>query len=82
MRWSPIHTTRFWQENFIHFNDQDNLKLIKVLVDILDMDVKEEKARITVAIALFDLGEFAKYFNYGRSYLDKLLVKPKIYKLM
>ena len=51
-------------------------------MDILDMDVKEEKARITVAIALFDLGEFAKYFNYGRSYLDKLLVKPKIYKLM
>lgn len=82
LRWSPIHTTRFWQENFIHFNDKDNLDLIKVLVDILDMDVKEEKARITVAIALFDLGEFAKYFNYGRSYLDKLLVKPKIYKLM
>ena len=33
-------------------------------------------------MALFDLGEFAKYFNYGRSYLDKLGLKPKIYKLM
>jgi len=49
---------------------------------MLDQNPAEERCAITIAIALFDLGEFAKYFNYGRSYLDKLMVKPKIYKLM
>ncbi len=46
------------------------------------MDEGEKHNDRTIAVALFDLGEFAKYFNYGRSYLDKLAVKPKIYKLM
>jgi V-type H+-transporting ATPase subunit H len=53
-----------------------------VLVSLLDIDSTTERGAITVAIALFDIGEFAKYFNYGRQYLDKLMVKPKIYKLM
>lgn len=82
LRWSPIHTTRFWQENFIQFNDKDNLDLIKILVEMLDQNPNDENSAITIAIALFDLGEFAKYFSYGRVFLDKLMIKPKIYKLM
>lgn len=81
LRWGPVHTERFWQENFIHFNDKDNLILIKELVDIIDKEDPVHHER-TLAVALFDLGEFAKYFNYGRSYLDKLALKPKIYNLM
>lgn len=32
LRWGPVHTERFWQENFIHFHEKDNLDLIKDLM--------------------------------------------------
>jgi V-type H+-transporting ATPase subunit H len=34
------------------------------------------------AIACFDLGEFARFFPYGRQYLDTLNLKEKIITLM
>lgn len=77
LRWGPVHTERFWQENFIHFHDKDNLDLIKDLVGLLE--VENER---TVAVALYDLGEFAKYFPFGRSFLDNLGIKPTIYEVM
>lgn len=77
LRWGPVHTERFWQENFIHFHDKDNLDLIKDLVGLLEMENER-----TVAVALYDLGEFAKYFPFGRTYLDNLGIKPTIYEVM
>jgi V-type H+-transporting ATPase subunit H len=77
LRWGPVHTERFWQENFIHFHDKDNLDLIKDLMGLLEMDNER-----TVAVALYDLGEFAKYFPFGRSYLDNIGIKPVIYDVM
>lgn len=77
LRWGPVHTERFWQENFIHFHDKDNLDLIKELVELLN--VENER---TIAVALYDLGEFAKYFPFGRSYLDNLGIKQVIYDVM
>ena len=47
LRWGPVHTTRFWQENYIHFNDKDNLDLIKILVSFLEYDPNDEKHSIT-----------------------------------
>jgi len=35
LRWSPIHTEKFWQENFLSFHDKDNLDLIKVLAHLI-----------------------------------------------
>lgn len=77
LRWGPVHTERFWQENFIHFHDKDNLDLIKDLIGLLEMENER-----TVAVALYDLGEFAKYFPFGRSYLDNLGIKGIIYDVM
>lgn len=77
LRWGPVHTERFWQENFIHFHEKDNLDLIKDLTALLQMDNER-----TVAVALYDLGEFAKYFPFGRSFLDTLGIKPVIYEVM
>lgn len=77
LRWGPVHTERFWQENFIHFHDKDNLDLIKDLVKLLT-----ESNDRTIAVALYDLGEFAKYFPFGRSYLDNLDIKQTIYEVM
>ena len=77
LRWGPVHTERFWQENFIHFHEKDNLDLIKDLMGLLEMDNER-----TVAVALYDLGEFAKYFPFGRSYLDNIGIKSVIYDVM
>lgn len=77
LRWSPVHSEKFWQENFIYFHEKENLDLIKVLVEILDHPDDKVKS-----IACYDLGEFARFFPYGRQYLDTLNLKTKIIQLM
>lgn len=60
------------------FHDKDTLDLIKVLAtDVLDSNDDKIKA-----IACFDLGEFARFFPYGREYLESLKLKEKISYLM
>lgn len=77
LRWGLIHTEKFWQENFLYFNEKENLDLIKVLVELLGHPDDRVKA-----IACFDLGEFARFFQYGRQYLDTLSLKEKIIQIM
>ena len=79
LRWSPIHTEKFWQENFLSFHDKDNLDLIKILVEIVKNETAPDQEK---AIACFDLGEFAKYFPFGRQFLEQLNLKVEIIKLM
>lgn len=78
LRWGPVHSERFWQDNFIHFDDKDNLELIRELVRIVQTSENER----SIAVALFDLGEFAKFFKFGRSILDEYQLKPAIYRMM
>ena len=49
------------------FHEKDNLDLIKVLVDIVKNDIADDREK---AIACFDLGEFARYFPFGRQFLE------------
>lgn len=77
LRWGPVHTEKFWQENFIYFHEKDNLDLIKILVELLEHNDDRTKS-----IACFDLGEFARFFPYGRQYLDTMNVKGKIIAMM
>lgn len=79
LRWGPIHTERFWQENAVAFHEKENLDLIKVLVEIVTNVSIDDRVK---AIACFDLGEFAKYFPYGRQFLDTLNLKTEIIKVM
>lgn len=37
---------------------------------------------MVVAVACFDIGEFAKFFRHGKEFLDKLGVKSKMANLM
>jgi V-type H+-transporting ATPase subunit H len=79
LRWGPIHTEKFWQENFIFFNDSDNLNLIKILFEMVTNVNLDDRSK---AIACFDLGEFARFFPYGRRFLEELGLKSEIVKLM
>lgn len=77
LRWSPVHTEKFWQENFICFHEKENLDLIKLLVGLLQHEDDRVKA-----IACFDIGEFARFFPFGRQYLETLNLKVQIIQLM
>lgn len=77
LRWGQIHTEKFWQENFLFFHEKDNLELIKVLVDLVKNETADDRDK---AIACFDLGEFARYFPFGRQFLDQLNLKTEIIK--
>lgn len=79
LRWGPVHTEKFWQENFLYFHEKENLDLIKVLVEQVKNAALDDRAR---AIACFDLGEFARFFPYGRQFLETLNLKVEIIKLM
>lgn len=78
LRKGPVHSERFWQDNFVYFDQEDNLALIEDLVKMIENPPNDR----TAEVALFDLGEFAKYYKFGRNFLDNLELKPKIYKLM
>lgn len=78
LRWGPCHTETFWQENHILFDRGDNLTLIrKVVEECLDSPKDQVKA-----VACYDLGEFAKYYAHGKTFLNELNVKSKITLLM
>lgn len=79
MRWGPIHTEKFWQENSIHFHEKENLELIKTLVELVKNVGTDDRVK---AIACFDLGEFARFFPLGRNFLDNLNLKSEIIKVM
>jgi V-type H+-transporting ATPase subunit H len=51
--------------------------LIKILVELLEHPDDRVKA-----IACYDLGEFARFFQFGRQYLETLNLKVIIIKLM
>jgi V-type H+-transporting ATPase subunit H len=79
LRWGPIHTEKFCQENFLFFHEKDNLDLIRVLVDLVKNETADDRDK---AIACFDLGEFARYFPFGRQFLEQLNLKTEIIKQM
>lgn len=79
LRWGPVHTEEFWQQNFILFDNAENLHIIeKLACDCLEDEVDN---RIK-AIACFDLGEFARFFPTGKTILDTYDVRTKMTKLM
>ena len=79
LRWGPCHTTDFWAENFILFDRQDNLHLIKELVDNCLKRGVEDRVK---AVACFDLGEFSRFFPNGKKILETHRVKDKMMELM
>jgi V-type H+-transporting ATPase subunit H len=78
LRWGPCHTTKFWQENCVLFDKQENLHLIDTIVNRCLLSANDR----VKAVACFDLGEFARYYHHGREFLERLNVKEKVSLLM
>ena len=68
LRWGPCHTEKFWQENCVLFDKQENLHLIDTIVNKC-LTSPDDRVK---AVACFDLGEFARYYHHGREFLDRL----------
>lgn len=77
--WSPVHTEKFWQTNFIYFHEADNMKLIDILCEVV---ANKQNNDTILAVACYDLGEFARFFPTGKIYLENQSVKAKIAELM
>ena len=78
LRWGPCHTEKFWQENSILFDKQENLHLIDMVVNQC-LSAEDDRVK---AVACFDLGEFSRFYHHGKEFLDRLGVKEKMTKLM
>ena len=66
MRWGPCHTEVFWRENVYRFEEKD-FGLINQLFDL----VKDSRDPLTISVALFDLGEFARYYPNSKILFDR-----------
>eukprot|EP01068_Selenidium_serpulae_P010231 Selendium_serpulae@DN5411_c0_g1_i1.p1 len=76
MKWSFLHSEKFWHENVMQFEDNE-FEAVKKLIHLL-----KSKDEITVCVACHDLGEFARLHPAGKQICHKLQVKQKIMVLM
>ena len=88
LSWSPVHTEKFWQTNFIFFDNAENIKHIDYLVQILQQEAPIGKQQTPQsldtmkAIACYDLGEFARFYPRGKQILDAKDAKTYLASLM
>jgi len=79
LEWSPVHRSeRFWKENSFRF-EEDNYKLLHVLRQYLTAEIPNPLA---VAIACYDIGEFARIHPRGRTIVQQLGIKIPLMTLM
>jgi len=77
LRWTAVHTTEFWKENFKRF-EEDNFRLIRALAEVITSAVDVT----TLAVACYDIGEFARFHPHGRLIIDKLRIKTQVMGLL
>jgi len=63
----PVHSSAFWKTNHKMFEKND-FALIKKLIELLAVQDDNE----TVATALYDIGEFSRFYPKGRDLIDTL----------
>lgn len=60
MRWSFLHSNKFWHQNVMHFEENEFLAVKKLAMLLRSQDL------VTSAVACFDLGEFARLHPMGK----------------
>ncbi|KAL3671219.1 hypothetical protein V7S43_003151 [Phytophthora oleae] len=76
LNWGLLHTDKFWKDNFMTFENKE-FELIRLLIDLLESDDPK-----TVSVALFDLGEFVRFYPNGKHIAKRLGAKKVAMKLM
>merc|ERR1712014_429414 len=78
LSWGFIHSSKFWAENVLKF-EQNDFRALKCLAGLLT-DPNTEPT--TLAVACHDLGEFVTMHPLGKRKVAQLNVKEKIMQLM
>lgn len=76
LRWGVLHSEKFWKEN-AKFMEADNFALVKALIALLNSNDLTK-----VCIALYDIGEFVRFYPNGRVIVSRLGGKDIIMKMM
>ncbi|GAB9470594.1 hypothetical protein Gpo141_00007835 [Globisporangium polare] len=76
LNWGLLHTDKFWKENVRAFESKE-FELIRLLIELLESEDPK-----TVAVALFDLGEFVRFYPNGKHIVKRLGAKKVAMKLM
>jgi len=74
--WGPTHTESFWKK-YCHKLEDDNYKLIRCLIKLLDSKDTE-----TVAVACYDIGEWSRFYPDAKPIIEKLKGKYKLMSLI
>jgi len=78
LEWSPSHKSdRFWTENFLRF-EESNHQALRILQEILQ---KSSDKKI-LAVACFDVGQFARFHPRGKQIIQQLEIKAPLMKLL
>ncbi|EPR57971.1 vacuolar ATP synthase subunit 54kD, putative [Toxoplasma gondii ME49] len=73
LTFSVLHSEKFWRENVMAF-ENDEFRAIKKLVKLLDTSTD----KTTLAVACYDLGEFARLHPAGKKVCQQLKVKDRV----
>ncbi|OQR83952.1 V-type proton ATPase subunit H [Achlya hypogyna] len=76
LNWGLLHTDKFWRENYMSFELKE-FELIKLLIELLESEDPK-----TVAVALYDLGDFVRFYPNGKHIAKRLGAKKVAMKLM
>mmetsp|Transcript_2434 Transcript_2434/g.5221 ORF Transcript_2434/g.5221 Transcript_2434/m.5221 type:complete len:450 (+) Transcript_2434:126-1475(+) len=77
LSWGFIHSTKFWAENAMKFEQQE-FKALKMLAEMLS----KSQDPVTLAVACHDLGEFVTLHPLGKKKVAQLGVKERVMELM
>jgi len=72
----PVHSEKFWGDNAYRFEWKE-FKLIRGLVKLLESPEPQ-----TLAIACYDIGEFARFYSQGKMVVRNLGGKNRVMELM
>jgi len=77
LEWTPVHRSeKFWKENAFHM-EEDNNKVLLVLKELLSSGNP-----LVLAVAAYDLGEFARIHARGKILIQQLGIKLPLMALM
>jgi len=76
LKWGFIHSSKFWAENVLKF-EQNDFRALKMLAALL-----HSQDATTLAVACHDIGEFVSMHPLGKKTISNLQVKERVMELM
>lgn len=80
LRWGITHTDTFWKENAA-LVEKDDFKWLRALVNIISSST-EAAGEEALCVALYDLGQFARFYPNGRGVLKALGARDRVMRMV